>query len=208
MKLGLVSDPQWFSPSGYGAAVRVDECSFHQAVRLDEFDTHRILRLCPSQGEVLSSTHCLSVISVVQILIVSWSLVHTRCRNLLFLLVLKLNVPTYSGQNIRNIFQSSTVYWSTAELTFNGCVWWRNAINYWKLRFQIQLCAVTVKTVILHETVANSCVYVHVVLLVCRIYLKSTGVLTGTNTDFTLYSLITSTPYRELKSISNQITEL
>ncbi|KAI3374032.1 hypothetical protein L3Q82_022592 [Scortum barcoo] len=37
--------------SGYGAAVRVDECSFHQAVRLDEFDGHRILRLCPSQGE-------------------------------------------------------------------------------------------------------------------------------------------------------------
>ncbi|XP_058482535.1 AP-4 complex subunit mu-1 isoform X2 [Solea solea] len=36
---------------GYGAAVRVDECSFHQAVRLDEFDNHRILRLCPSQGE-------------------------------------------------------------------------------------------------------------------------------------------------------------
>ncbi|CAK6980241.1 AP-4 complex subunit mu-1 [Scomber scombrus] len=36
---------------GYGAAVRVDECSFHQAVKLDEFDTHRILRLCPSQGE-------------------------------------------------------------------------------------------------------------------------------------------------------------
>uniref|UniRef100_A0A665UBK7 MHD domain-containing protein n=1 Tax=Echeneis naucrates TaxID=173247 RepID=A0A665UBK7_ECHNA len=36
---------------GYGAAVRVDECSFHQAVRLDEFDSLRILRLCPSQGE-------------------------------------------------------------------------------------------------------------------------------------------------------------
>ncbi|KAM4544562.1 AP-4 complex subunit mu-1 isoform 1-T2 [Odontesthes bonariensis] len=36
---------------GYGAAVRVDECSFHQAVQLDEFDSHRILRLCPSQGE-------------------------------------------------------------------------------------------------------------------------------------------------------------
>ncbi|XP_008294067.1 AP-4 complex subunit mu-1 [Stegastes partitus] len=36
---------------GYGAAVRVDECSFHQVVRLDEFDSHRILRLCPSQGE-------------------------------------------------------------------------------------------------------------------------------------------------------------
>lgn len=41
------------SCSGYGAAVRVDECSFHQAVRLDEFDSHRILRLCPSQGEVI-----------------------------------------------------------------------------------------------------------------------------------------------------------
>uniref|UniRef100_A0A673CFQ2 Adaptor related protein complex 4 subunit mu 1 n=1 Tax=Sphaeramia orbicularis TaxID=375764 RepID=A0A673CFQ2_9TELE len=40
-----------FLSSGYGAAVRVDECSFHQAVRLDEFDSHRILRLCPSQGE-------------------------------------------------------------------------------------------------------------------------------------------------------------
>jgi hypothetical protein len=39
--------------SGYGAAVRVDECSFHQAVRLDEFDTYRILKVCPSQGEVL-----------------------------------------------------------------------------------------------------------------------------------------------------------
>ncbi|KAM9729727.1 AP-4 complex subunit mu-1 isoform 1-T6 [Menidia menidia] len=36
---------------GYGAAVRVDECSFHQAVQLDEFHTHRILRLSPSQGE-------------------------------------------------------------------------------------------------------------------------------------------------------------
>ncbi|XP_075957799.1 AP-4 complex subunit mu-1 [Anarhichas minor] len=36
---------------GYGAAVRVDECSFNQAVRLDEFDSNRILRLCPSQGE-------------------------------------------------------------------------------------------------------------------------------------------------------------
>uniref|UniRef100_A0A6Q2XWM5 AP-4 complex subunit mu-1 n=1 Tax=Esox lucius TaxID=8010 RepID=A0A6Q2XWM5_ESOLU len=40
-----------FHLSGYGAAVRVDECSFHQAVRLDEFDTYRILKLCPSQGE-------------------------------------------------------------------------------------------------------------------------------------------------------------
>uniref|UniRef100_A0A4W5NIX6 AP-4 complex subunit mu-1 n=1 Tax=Hucho hucho TaxID=62062 RepID=A0A4W5NIX6_9TELE len=37
--------------SGYGAAVRVDECSFHQAVRLDEFDIYRILKVCPSQGE-------------------------------------------------------------------------------------------------------------------------------------------------------------
>ncbi|XP_068600708.1 AP-4 complex subunit mu-1 [Brachionichthys hirsutus] len=36
---------------GYGAAVRVDTCSFNQAVRLDEFESHRILRLCPSQGE-------------------------------------------------------------------------------------------------------------------------------------------------------------
>ncbi|XP_062262815.1 AP-4 complex subunit mu-1 [Platichthys flesus] len=36
---------------GYGAAVRVDECSFHQAVRLDEFDSQRVLRLCPSPGE-------------------------------------------------------------------------------------------------------------------------------------------------------------
>ncbi|CAB1352595.1 unnamed protein product, partial [Coregonus sp. 'balchen'] len=32
------------SCSGYGAAVHVDECSFHQAVRLDEFDTYRILK--------------------------------------------------------------------------------------------------------------------------------------------------------------------
>ncbi|KAM8835487.1 AP-4 complex subunit mu-1 isoform 3-T3 [Synchiropus picturatus] len=38
-------------PRGYGAAVRVDECSFHQAVQLDEFESHRILRLSPSQGE-------------------------------------------------------------------------------------------------------------------------------------------------------------
>lgn len=36
---------------GYGAAVRVDECSFHQAVKLDEYDAHRILKVCPSQGE-------------------------------------------------------------------------------------------------------------------------------------------------------------
>ncbi|XP_056141057.1 AP-4 complex subunit mu-1 isoform X2 [Lampris incognitus] len=36
---------------GYGAVVRVDECSFHQTVKLDEFDTTRILKVCPSQGE-------------------------------------------------------------------------------------------------------------------------------------------------------------
>ncbi|XP_076130690.1 AP-4 complex subunit mu-1 isoform X2 [Alosa pseudoharengus] len=36
---------------GYGSAVRVDECSFHQAVKLDEFDTYRIIKVCPSQGE-------------------------------------------------------------------------------------------------------------------------------------------------------------
>ncbi|XP_013885509.1 AP-4 complex subunit mu-1 isoform X2 [Austrofundulus limnaeus] len=45
---------------GYGAAVRVDECSFHQSVRLDEFDSHRILRLCPSQGEQTVMTYQLS----------------------------------------------------------------------------------------------------------------------------------------------------
>ncbi|XP_077402443.1 AP-4 complex subunit mu-1 [Vanacampus margaritifer] len=37
--------------TGYGAAVRVDECGFHPAVRLDDFEAHRILRLSPSQGE-------------------------------------------------------------------------------------------------------------------------------------------------------------
>uniref|UniRef100_A0A8C2XQH2 AP-4 complex subunit mu-1 n=1 Tax=Cyclopterus lumpus TaxID=8103 RepID=A0A8C2XQH2_CYCLU len=36
---------------GYGAAVRVDECRFHQNVHLDEFHSNRVLRLCPSQGE-------------------------------------------------------------------------------------------------------------------------------------------------------------
>ncbi|KAF7652684.1 hypothetical protein LDENG_00093900 [Lucifuga dentata] len=36
---------------GYGAAVRVDDCSFQHAVRLDQFDNHRILWLCPSQGQ-------------------------------------------------------------------------------------------------------------------------------------------------------------
>ncbi|XP_037543149.1 AP-4 complex subunit mu-1 [Nematolebias whitei] len=45
---------------GYGAAVRVDACSFHQTVRLDEFDNHRILRLCPSQGEQTVMTYQLS----------------------------------------------------------------------------------------------------------------------------------------------------
>ncbi|CAL9684989.1 unnamed protein product [Knipowitschia caucasica] len=36
---------------GYGAAVRLDECSFHQNVKLEEFNSNRILRVCPSQGE-------------------------------------------------------------------------------------------------------------------------------------------------------------
>ncbi|TNN46015.1 AP-4 complex subunit mu-1 [Liparis tanakae] len=38
-------------PPGYGSAVRVDECRFHQNVQLDEFHSNRVLRLCPSQGE-------------------------------------------------------------------------------------------------------------------------------------------------------------
>ncbi|MGH0189663.1 UNVERIFIED_CONTAM: hypothetical protein FKN15_036755, partial [Acipenser sinensis] len=41
---------------GYGAAVRVDECSFHEAVKLDEFENQRVLRVTPSQGEV-RNTH-------------------------------------------------------------------------------------------------------------------------------------------------------
>lgn len=39
-------------PSGYGTAVRVDECSFHSSVKLDEFERSRVLRVSPSQGEV------------------------------------------------------------------------------------------------------------------------------------------------------------
>uniref|UniRef100_A0A8C6XWS6 AP-4 complex subunit mu-1 n=1 Tax=Naja naja TaxID=35670 RepID=A0A8C6XWS6_NAJNA len=38
--------------SGYGTAVRVDECSFHSSVKLDEFECSRILRVSPSQGEL------------------------------------------------------------------------------------------------------------------------------------------------------------
>ncbi|XP_036450465.1 AP-4 complex subunit mu-1 [Colossoma macropomum] len=45
---------------GYGTAVRVDECSFHQAVKLDEFDTYRILKVCPSQGEQILMQYQLS----------------------------------------------------------------------------------------------------------------------------------------------------
>ncbi|KAM6307034.1 LOW QUALITY PROTEIN: AP-4 complex subunit mu-1, partial [Podargus strigoides] len=37
---------------GYGAAVRVDECSFHSSVRLDEFESARVLKVTPSQGEM------------------------------------------------------------------------------------------------------------------------------------------------------------
>nr|XP_033779732.1 AP-4 complex subunit mu-1 isoform X2 [Geotrypetes seraphini] len=37
---------------GYGAAVRVDECRFHESVKLDEFESHRILKVNPSQGEL------------------------------------------------------------------------------------------------------------------------------------------------------------
>ncbi|XP_043933209.1 AP-4 complex subunit mu-1 isoform X2 [Protopterus annectens] len=37
---------------GYGTAVRVDECSFHEVVKLDDFDSNRILKLHPPQGEL------------------------------------------------------------------------------------------------------------------------------------------------------------
>ncbi|NWJ00632.1 AP4M1 protein, partial [Crypturellus undulatus] len=37
---------------GYGPAVRVDECSFHDTVRLDEFESGRILKVTPSPGEL------------------------------------------------------------------------------------------------------------------------------------------------------------
>ncbi|KAJ4918654.1 hypothetical protein JOQ06_022348, partial [Pogonophryne albipinna] len=48
---GLTTRIKEVAPECYGAAVRVDEVSFHQAVKLDEFDSSRILRLSPSQGE-------------------------------------------------------------------------------------------------------------------------------------------------------------
>ncbi|KAM9312979.1 AP-4 complex subunit mu-1 [Gastrophryne carolinensis] len=37
---------------GYGSAVRVDSCQFHESVRLDEFDIGRILKVLPPQGEL------------------------------------------------------------------------------------------------------------------------------------------------------------
>ncbi|KAG2467975.1 AP4M1 protein, partial [Polypterus senegalus] len=39
------------SCSGYGTAVRVDECRFNESVRLDEFENYRILKIHPSHGE-------------------------------------------------------------------------------------------------------------------------------------------------------------
>ncbi|MEE6527909.1 hypothetical protein FKM82_029643, partial [Ascaphus truei] len=37
---------------GYGSAVRVDGCQFHESVKLDEFESGRILTVLPPQGEL------------------------------------------------------------------------------------------------------------------------------------------------------------
>ncbi|XP_064409011.1 AP-4 complex subunit mu-1 isoform X2 [Latimeria chalumnae] len=37
---------------GYGASVRVDNCSFNEAVKLDEFNSKRILKIHPTHGEL------------------------------------------------------------------------------------------------------------------------------------------------------------
>ncbi|XP_053574244.1 AP-4 complex subunit mu-1 isoform X2 [Bombina bombina] len=37
---------------GYGSAVRVDGCQFHESVKLDEFESSRILQVLPPQGEL------------------------------------------------------------------------------------------------------------------------------------------------------------
>ncbi|KAM4676617.1 LOW QUALITY PROTEIN: AP-4 complex subunit mu-1 [Discoglossus pictus] len=37
---------------GYGSAVRVDGCQFHESVKLDEFESNRILKVLPPQGEL------------------------------------------------------------------------------------------------------------------------------------------------------------
>ncbi|XP_063786974.1 AP-4 complex subunit mu-1 isoform X2 [Pseudophryne corroboree] len=38
---------------GYGSAVRVDSCQFHESVKLDEFEVSRILKVLPPQGELI-----------------------------------------------------------------------------------------------------------------------------------------------------------
>uniref|UniRef100_A0A8C8RPU1 MHD domain-containing protein n=1 Tax=Pelusios castaneus TaxID=367368 RepID=A0A8C8RPU1_9SAUR len=45
---------------GYGTAVRVDECAFHSSVKLDEFESCRILKVNPTQGELLVMQYQLS----------------------------------------------------------------------------------------------------------------------------------------------------
>uniref|UniRef100_A0A8C5MUZ6 AP-4 complex subunit mu-1 n=1 Tax=Leptobrachium leishanense TaxID=445787 RepID=A0A8C5MUZ6_9ANUR len=37
---------------GYGSAVRVDSCQFHESIKLDEFENCRILKVLPPQGEL------------------------------------------------------------------------------------------------------------------------------------------------------------
>ncbi|XP_041034645.1 AP-4 complex subunit mu-1 isoform X1 [Carcharodon carcharias] len=45
---------------GYAAAVKVDECSFHQSVKLEEFESNRILSVIPPQGELTLMQYSLS----------------------------------------------------------------------------------------------------------------------------------------------------
>ncbi|XP_053319582.1 AP-4 complex subunit mu-1 [Spea bombifrons] len=37
---------------GYGSAVRVDGCQFHESIQLDEFENCRVLKVLPPQGEL------------------------------------------------------------------------------------------------------------------------------------------------------------
>ncbi|XP_067835770.1 AP-4 complex subunit mu-1, partial [Heptranchias perlo] len=45
---------------GYGAVVKVDECSFHHSVKLNQFESNRILRVIPPQGEMTLMQYQLS----------------------------------------------------------------------------------------------------------------------------------------------------
>ncbi|PIO37840.1 hypothetical protein AB205_0060730, partial [Aquarana catesbeiana] len=114
--------PLLTTSTGYGSAVRVDSCQFHESVKLDEFEVSRILKVLPPQGELTVMQYQISDSLSTSLPFHLFPSVERDPRSSRLQIFLKLRCdlsPKSVSQELSSPDQSAELSLSTQSLTWN-----------------------------------------------------------------------------------------